>query len=311
MAQAVRADGTLVLVVGAEGEPAYRPLFTEWADRWVAAAGGAMRVEPIGRDSVPATLPSTNPAATQPQTDKDRLRDVIAAAVGEKASPLWIVLIGHGTAQGQDAKFNLRGPDVSDQELAQWLRPATRPVVLINCASSSGPFVNRLSGENRVVITATRNGSEYQFARFGAALSAAITNPAADLDKDGQTSLFEAFLVASRQTDAFYQQAGRLTTEHALLDDNGDRLGVSADWFDGFRPKQAARQTAAVDGEFAARLIFRPNPQSHALSPEQLRRRQQLEADIDALRRRKATLVEADYYAELERLMLPLAELYQ
>ena len=37
------------------------------------------------------------------------------------------------------------------------------------------------------------------------------------------------FLLAARQVDQFYQDQGRLKTEHALLDDNGDsRSGHAA-----------------------------------------------------------------------------------
>ena len=104
------------------------------------------------------------------------------------------MLIGHGTFDGREAKFNLRGPDVTDVELADWLLPFKRPVVVINCASASGPFINRLSGANRVVVTATKSGNEINFARFGQYIAEAIADPRADLDKDGQVSLLEAFL---------------------------------------------------------------------------------------------------------------------
>src|ERR1019366_7106008 len=126
---------------------------------------------------------------------------------------------------GHSTKFNLRGPDISATDLAAALKPCLRPLAVIDCASASGPFINALSGPNRVIITATRSGSEVNATRFGGYLAKAIADPAADLDKDGQTSLLEAFLLASRETQQFYREAGRLATEHALLDDNGDGLG--------------------------------------------------------------------------------------
>jgi hypothetical protein len=134
---------------------------------------------------------------------------------------------------------------VSDKELADWLRPCNRPLAVIDCASASAPFLNKLSAPGRVVVTATRTGGEVHYARFGDYLSAAIADPAADLDKDGQTSLLEAFLAASHQTAEFYKQAGRLATEHALLEDNGDALGTPADWFQGTRAVRAAKAGAA------------------------------------------------------------------
>ena len=136
------------------------------------------------------------------------------------------MVIGHGTFDGKEAKFNLRGPDLSAADLAEWLKPFRRPVAVINCASASSPFINKLSATNRVIIAATRSGYEQNYARFGEYISSAVADPQADLDKDGQTSLLEAFLMASRRVAEFYNTEGRLATEHALLDDNGDGLGT-------------------------------------------------------------------------------------
>ena len=107
------------------------------------------------------------------------------------------------------------------------------PLALIQCASASGPFLPALSAPGRVIITATRSGYEVNATRFGGYLARAIADPAADLDHDGRVSLLEAFLLASRQVAQSYREQGRLLTEHALLDDNGDQLATTADWFRG------------------------------------------------------------------------------
>src|SRR4029078_12500696 len=99
-----------------------------------------------------------------------------------------------------------------------------------------------------MVVTATRSSSEVNFTRFGDYFSASVNDPTADLDKDGQTSLLEAFLAASSRTQEFYKQNGRLMTEHAILDDNGDGLGIGADFFKGLRASRSARSGAALDG---------------------------------------------------------------
>jgi hypothetical protein len=304
------ADGTVVIVVGAPGTPEYGGEFATWADRWAAAAGrGAMRVVQIGRDD-PTTLPTTGPT-TSPATDKDRLRDVLRAESAEPAQPLWLVLIGHGTFDGREAKFNLRGPDVSDAELADWLRPMRRPLAVIDCSSASGPMLRKLAGSNRVIVTATRSGEEMQFAHFGQYMSSAIADPAADLDKDGQTSLLEAFLAASHGVDDFYKQAGRLATEHALLDDNGDGLGISADFFRGVRAVgKAARSSAPLDGARAHQWCLVPSAAERAIPLEMRARRDEFELAIENLRQKKATMTEAGYYAQLEPLLLQLARLY-
>lgn len=327
---------TVIVVVGAEGASEYAADFNQWADRWVAAAGrGRAKVKLIGREGTsPEVAPATSLTTDTPNTDRARLRAAIVAEVGDPpatqpasspatlpatrppaphpdtTAPLWLVLIGHGTYDGRSAKFNLRGPDVSDQELADWLRPAKRPLAVINASASSAPFLNRLSGPDRVVIVGTRSGNEVQFARLGAYLSAAITDPAADLDKDGQTSLLEAYLAASHNTQAFYKEAGRLATEHALLDDNGDAMGTPADWFQGTRATRSAKSGATVDGHRAHQWHLVPSAQELAMPPELRQRRDQLELEIQQLRDRKSTLAEADYYARLEPLLLELARLY-
>ena len=187
------------------------------------------------------------------------------------------MLIGHGTYDGREAKFNLRGPDVTDVELGQWLAPFKRPVVVIDCASSSGPFINRLSGEGRIVVTATKSGSEINFARFGQYLAEAIADPRADLDKDGQVSLLEAFLTASGRVEDYYRTHAQLATEHALLDDTGDRLGTPASWFRGVRATKRAKDGAKLDGLRAHQLHLISSNREQTMPADARRRRDQLE----------------------------------
>jgi hypothetical protein len=292
---------TVLIVIGAEGEPEFGRAFTQSADRWAAAAKqtGAALLQ-VGRD----------PASESP-ADKDKLKSLLAAESKTESHPLWLVLIGHGTYDRREAKFNLRGPDLSDQELNEWLRPLRRPIAVINCASASAPFLTRLSAPNRVVVSATQSGGEIHFTRFGDHLSAAIADPAADLDKDGQTSLLEAFLAASHRVAEFYKQEGRLATEHALLDDNGDARGTPADWFQGTRVAKASKDNTPPDGPRAHQWHLLPTAAERALPPDRRAKRDHLELQIESLRARKPTLPEPDYYAQLELLLLDLARVYQ
>jgi hypothetical protein len=295
---------TVLVVVGAEGTSDYGREFNQWADRWATAAqkrGATFAL--IGRDGTSAD-DSTD-------SDKQRLKSFLQDQPREGLQPLWIVLIGHGTYDGREAKFNLRGPDVSNTELVEWLSPVHRPLAVIDCSSCSAPFLNRVSGRGRVVITATRSGSEINFARFGDFLSTAIIDPAADLDKDGQTSLLEAFLAASHRVDEFYKQAGRLATEHALLDDNGDGQGIAADWFQGLRPTRSARDGAPLDGSRAHQWHLVMSPAEQAMPAELRARRDQIELELESLRVRKASMPEAGYYSQIEKLLIELARLYQ
>lgn len=291
---------SVLIVVGAAGEDEFGQAFATAARRWETAcqAGGA-RPLTVG-------LAPTNGAVP----DRDRLREALAAEPKDGAAELWIVLLGHGTWDGKEARFNLRGSDLTATELAEWLKPFRRPLAVLNTASASAPFLNKLTGTNRVVITATRSGAEVNYTRLGRYLSEAIADPAADLDKDGQTSLLEAFLAGSARVNEFYTAEGRLASEHALLDDNGDGFGTPPDWFRGVRATKRARDGAALDGLRAHQFHLVRSAAEQQLTPETRARRDALELAIARLRENKATLPEADYYRQLEDILLQLARLY-
>jgi hypothetical protein len=292
---------SVLIVVGAPGSPEYGAQFRRWAEQWKLAAQKA---------SAESTLIGEGEAEEAGASDLQRLRSLLAAKAGDGRPPLWIVLIGHGTYDGREAKFNLRGPDVTDLQLSEWLAPIKRPVVVLNCTSGSAPFLNRLSGPNRVIVTATRSGNELNFARFGQFLAEAIVDPRADLDKDGQVSLLEAFLTSSKRVDESYRTHAQLATEHALLDDNGDRLGTPADWFRGVRATRRAKDGAPLDGIRAHQIHLIPSDRERGMVEADRQRRDQLELSLAALRDDKNKLSEDEYYGRLETLMVELASIY-
>ena len=289
---------TIIVMIGAPGEDEFGKNFEKWGGLWAEAAqkGGANHIV-IGLDP------------TNETSDLDRLNQALSAQLKESPNELWVVLLGHGTFDGREAKFNLRGPDLTATNLASMLRPFHRPLAVINCASASAPFINALSAPGRVIITATRSGSEQNYARFGRYFSEAIANPEADLDKDGQTSLLEAFLMASRQVTEFYKTEGRLATEHPLLDDNGDGFGTPADWFHGIRAVKRARDGAALDGLRANQFCLVRSDEERKLPAAIRARRYEIELEVSKLRDEKGKLKEDDYYHRLEVLLLELAKL--
>ena len=237
----------------------------------------------------------------------------MAALEKEKSSSgeLWVVLLGHGTFDGKEAKFNLRGPDFSSSDLAKWLEPFQRPLAVIDTSSASGPFLSQLSRKNRVIVTSTRSGHEQNFARFGQFLSEAIGDLSADLDKDGQTSLLEAYLMASRRLLNWYESDGRLATEHPLLDDNGDGHGTPPDWFRGIYAVKRATDGAELDG-FRAHQWTLLRSRVEQNWPAELRaKRDQIEQSIAGLRQNKSQMTEDEYYGKLEPLLTDLAVLYE
>lgn len=290
---------TVVVVVGAEGEAEFGRQFATWADRWREAACRAEATfVRIGRE----------PGDT---TDRELVKQTIEFHKDTSADTMWLILIGHGTFDGRTAKFNLRGPDVTAAELAEWLKPYRRPLVVIDCTSSSSPFMTTLARPNTVVITATKSGNERNFARFGDAISATITDPSADLDKDEQTSALEAFLIATDKVRMFYDEQTRLITEHALLDDNGDGKGTPADWFQGTRAVKSAADGIAVDGLRANQLSLVRVEQEQKLSPQVRQQRDALELELGKLRGLKGKMDEAVYYQRLEEILRKLATLYE
>jgi len=291
---------SLLLVIGASGEPEYAEQFSQSGKFWKeAAAKGGLQTTIIGESK------------EQPDEDRPRLLAALTNESAKATGELWLVFIGHGTFDGRSAKFNLRGPDISAEDLAAVLKPCRRPLTVIQCASASGPFLKTLSGPGRVIITATRSGYEVNATRFGVYLARAIADPAADLDKDGQTSLLEAYLAASRQVERFYKEQGRLMTEHALLDDNGDGLGTPAEWFRGVRAVKSAADGKLVDGARAHQMFLVPGEVERQQPPETRARRDALELKLEALRARKTKMNEDEYYRQLEDILVETARLYE
>ena len=299
-ARAEHPRAAVIVVVGAEGTDEFGKQFRQWAGRWEEAAKkGQAEFTTIGLSA----------AAEKP--DRALLKDRLSMLTSPSPEVVWLVLLGHGTFDGKTAKFNLRSDDITPAELATWLKPIDRPLAIIDCTSCSSPFLNELSGSSRVIVTATRSGSEFNYARFGDYLSSAIANPAADLDKDEQTSLLEAFLRAAAGVKEFYASEGRLATEHALIDDNGDKLGTPADWFQGLKATKSAKDGATLDGIIANQFVLVKSSREEKLPPAVRARRDELERELAALRQKKSKLPEDEYFGLLEPLLIELAKLYE
>ncbi|WP_148618932.1 hypothetical protein [Mariniblastus fucicola] len=290
------SDQAVILVVGAEGNDEYKQQFAAWAEAWERAAADTS-----------LTVIGLNDARS---ASKSQLQTAIEESAGdENLQEVWLVMIGHGTFDGKRAKFNLHGPDIQADELKRWLAPLKQRLVILNCTSSSSPFINSLSGQNRIIVTATRDGYEYNFARFGQFLAASIDDPAIDLDKDGQTSVLEAFCAASRGVDDFYQQENRLVTEHALLDDNGDSKGTPATWFDGVRATRRPKE-GMPDGLLANQVFLNRRGEENSLTSEDRKTRDRLELELEQIRLQKETMDESEYLLKIEPVLIKLAELY-
>jgi len=279
-----------VTVAGLGGEPEYEQRFEGWAkdiDRTLKSSPeSANAITLYGREATRARVE----AALGQVAAKSRADDALV-----------LMLIGHGTYDGQDYKINLPGPDLTATEIAALLDriPAKRQLV-VNMTSASGASMEPLERAGRAVITATKSGYENNATVFARYWVAALTDPAADTDKNGTISALEAFHYAEQKTTSFYETEKRLATEHAMLEDTG---------------KGGATRTPGPEsgeGLLAAAfpLLRIDNTQAVANSPEKralLEKKAHLEAQIDQLKYQKGSMPADEYKTQLTDLLLQLA----
>lgn len=300
-------DTHLLIVVGLGGDPEYREDFHRWAN---GLRTTALESYGFGQDHVVylGERPTDAPHVIQDKSTRDNIGSALARIAGNAGDQdrILVVLIGHGSGQGEAVLFNLPGPDLSPGDLDVMLNDfPTQVVAVVNAASSSGPFVQGLSGENRIIVTATRSAqerNETQFARF---FVEALGSEGADLDKDRRLSLLEAFQYARREVERYYETGNLLATEHAQLDDDGDGTGTAElgeDSTDGWLARGFWLGTLPTSlGAMVSDSIADP------LLRRLLQERAEMERQISELRALRGTMEEARYEAELEALLVAMA----
>src|SRR5688572_3493778 len=294
----------LLIVVGLAGDPEHGKTFHKWGTD-LAEASVRLGVAP---ERLVYLVDA--PAEGDKRVSGRASRDEITAALdrfAKEAGPedtVFVTLIGHGSFDGRTAKFNLPGPDVAPSEFNALLRKFPGKVVFVNASSASGPFVEELSGPNRTIVTATRNGAEQYATLFGGHFIAALTSEEADADKNKRISVLEAFNYAKAEVARAYEREGLLATEHALLDDNGDKEGSQAPGLVGRDGK------ISTDGKVASIVSFGVAgddlPTEPKLRALHLQRRE-LERRIEGLRLLKESMEPARYAKELESLTVAIA----
>lgn len=290
VAQKTDPNKFAVIINGAGGEAEYAKQFTEWTTQLSAVLS-----KRYGFDSNRIKVLSEKLAnAEEVKRTFGSLKSELDAN-----NVLFLFLIGHGSFDGKEAKFNLVGPDLSASDYNQLLTSLpTRRIVVFNMSSASGEFVKPLSAKGRIVVTATRNGQETNATRFAGFFIAALNATDGDTDQDGHTSVLEAFVYANRLTEEFYKRAGRLATEHALIDDNGDGVGrEKPEAGEGLLARATYLDSLSVDEAAAS-----------AATGRLIKERSRLEGEIEQLIARKGNMAEAEYEATLERLFIELAK---
>ena len=293
-ATAYAGDRYVLIVAGASGGPEYAEQYARWTLDLAGVLSGRMKI-PADRIKVLSDTPAQAKAATAANV-RQHLTSIRRAMTRDDL--LFVVLIGHGTFDGVDAKFNLVGADLESAQWAELLSGLPGQVVVVNTSSASFPFIERLAGERRVVISATDSVAQRFDTVFPEYFVKAFQGDAADIDKNNRISVWEAFSAATGDVRRYYQRRGQLSTERALLDDNGDGVGREA-------------SGKGEDGSLASR-VYLDDPLPGAPPTDEvllklLQARAALELEFEDLKIRRTFLQPAEYQKEFERLMVELA----
>ena len=302
-----QAPGThLLTVVGLGGDPAYAEAFLGWGLQIRSAAVDRFGLPP-DQVILLAEDPGADPAVDG-RSDREGVEAAVAGIAGRAGSEdrVLVVLIGHGSFRGDEARFNLPGPDLTATEWSLLLDGlGDRDVAVVNTASASGPFAETLAGDNRTVITATKTGGERNETQFARYFAEALAGEAADLDKDGALSLLEAFTYTRAEVARHYEQENLLLTEHAILEDDGDGRGSEEPSADGPDGASAALFRLAAPGPDRPRVAI--DAAGDSTLARLLGEQAELEARVARLRGLRDRMDPQDYDRELETLLVELA----
>jgi hypothetical protein len=263
-----------LIVSGLGGEAQYEERFRQQAATITTAAtrltGDPARVTTLSSD----------------KATRDSIRTALRTLAGkaQKSDTVMVVLIGHGSFDGEEYRFNVAGPDITAGELGGLLNQiAASSQLIVNATSASGAVVDRWQRSGRIIVTATKSGGERTATRFAQFWLEAVSSDVADLNKDEIVTAKEAYDYAARKVGDSFKTDVSLATEHARLE------GPGAERF------QVARLGAAA--------LANADPALNAL----LEQRVSIERDIEAVKERKASLDADAWYDQLEAVLVRLA----
>ena len=294
--QGQRTKGTVywVTVAGLGGEPEYEQRFSSLAkdlDKLLKTSDGDEHVYTL--------------------TGKDASRAHLADTIGHVArearpeDDFVLVLIGHGSFDGIEYKFNLVGPDVSSAELATLCdRVPARRQLIVNTTSASGGSIPALERPGRAIIAATKSGTEKNATVFARYWVEALQDPDADVDKSETISALEAFKYADHKTASFYESQKRLATEHAVFEDTGKNEPVRA-------PSVESGEGLLVSSFALVRLGAAQKAANDPAKRALLAKKEELERQIDTLKYQKAAMSQEDYEKQLKSALVELARVQE
>ena len=297
-APAAAAERYALVISGVSGGEKYAARQKKWREEIATFLTAGLAVP----DANLVVLDEEHDASSTPTAENIRrvLGDLRRRITG--SDTLLLVLLGHGTYDGIDAKFNLVGPDLSAAEWKDALDGVAGRLVIVNTTEASFPFLEQLSARGRVVITATDSAAQRFATVFPEYFIRSLVDGSSDFDKNGRVSILEAFNAASAAVKQHYEQRGQLSTERPLIDDDGDGTGREAG-------------APGADGTLAGTVYLDPEPGAQRSGDAEVaaleRQRLLVEARLQALRERKSSMSDAEYQAELEKILVELATIAQ
>jgi hypothetical protein len=283
-----------LVITGAPGGEAFISTYATWAQQL-----SSVFTEHLGFPAEHVIVLSGTSKEEAEQSTQQNVRAAIARLRRDvqKGDLLVILLVGHGTVDDGQAKFNLVGPDLTSEVWGALLADLPGRVVVVNTSGGSFPFLRDLASRGRIVVTATESTAQRYDTVFPEHIIAALRDPAADLDKNGRVSVWELFVRTSKGVAAHYERQGLLATERALLDDTGDGTGIEA-------------VGTGEDGALARATYLERDAAAMDADPELtdlLARRRSLEEHAERLKQRKVTMPIETWEREFEALMIDLA----
>ena len=281
-----------IIITGLGGMPEYEENFLRWG----------LATEAHFQDKLESVVYRLD-GRDKKKSDILRLFEQISSSPPPKE--LWLFLIGHASHDSRHYKFNISGPDLTDDEIETFFEGLGETRTnLIAATSASGTLASQLGQENRVIVTATKSATERQPPLFMSFFLEAVTSEEADTDKNARVSLLEAFLFSNQKVAAWFEEKGRIQTEHSTLQDNGQVL---------LEKKNILETHPGTQGTLLASMVYLSRAADQPYRTREARelasQRVELEREIEDLKFRKNQMPENEYYRALEELLVKLAVL--
>jgi hypothetical protein len=286
-----------LIISGSGGEQNYEERFESWGNRLRAALSTSSNVT---EDEL--ILLNENGKADK-QSRKEIILKVFEnySSILKSEDSLIIYLIGHGSFYNAKAKLYLPGEDLRAEDLSDWLNAiSARHIAIINTSSSSAPFINVLSAPNRIICTATKSEREVNATEFMEWFIEGIEDLKADRNYDEGVTIWEACLYAAEQTQAWYKREGFISTEHPILDDNGDGLGSR--FID-----EETMDVVELDGILAKQVYIRAFTISEHIPIEWVNEYREIIGAIEGLKEQQSKAPSESYYCDLEKYFIKAA----